>query len=629
MKGALMTEAAIIPGVAGFKKLNPKSQLMDLHLNHGFDANRRTVLEKEWNVKVNVNTIPWPSEFSVRRASVSSFGYGGTNGHVIVEAVESLYPFYEHGKPRVEATYNNISSRPLLIVMSAHDKATLTRNINAHANVARNFYLMDLAYTLNCKRSRFKHFAYTVASESQESNILEPSSFVFGSPGKKVPGIGFIFTGQGAQWAGMAVEAMQTFPSFLETIRALDRVLQHLPLPPIWKIEEILLAPKDNNRLSEAEIAQPICTAIQIAIVDLFAYWDIDPLVTVGHSSGEIAAAYAAGLLSAPEAIIAAFYRGFSVKQVAPVGAMLAVGVGVDKISGYLSIFGDDVVVACENSPSSITLSGTIAGIQHAKRVLDGDNIFARELRTGRAYHSPQMCAVSQLYERLLLLAYQGLDANSLAWRQPRGRMISSVTGQEFVEEYILTQYWSENLRNRVFFDTAVTTLGNHPDFSQVSVMIEIGPHSALAGPFKQICTANQFEKFKYVPTFVRNANNAAQLLKTAGELLLNGYNVDLEKINAIATSGAQFGIKSKIGPRLLVDLPPYQWNYEKRYWAEPRFSHEQRNIKYPRHDLLGRKIVGLSDRSHAWRNQLRHRDVPWLKDHSVSSYYADILLVC
>lgn len=101
----------------------------------------------------------------------------------------------------------------------------------------------------------------------------------------------------------------------------------------------------------------------------------------------------------------------------------------------------------------------------------------------------------------------------------------------------------------------------------------------------------------------------------------MNNYPINLEQVNAINESENGFGIKSKRGPRILVDLPPYQWNYDpaKRYWAEPRFSHEQRNLEYPRHDLLGSQIAGLSDHALVWKNQLRHRDVPWLKDHQVT----------
>ncbi|TAQ86980.1 hypothetical protein B7494_g4683 [Chlorociboria aeruginascens] len=600
MKAAMMTEAAVIPGVAGFKTLNP------------------AIDEKGWNIKVQRDTVPWPKEFAERRASVSSFGYGGTNGHVIVEGVDSLFPFYSHGKPKSKAEYDHSTTRPLLVGFSAHDKTTLNRNITAHAKVADQFYLADLAYTLNKRRSKFTQNAFTIATEGNEPENFALASFKYGASSKKTPQLGFIFTGQGAQWAGMGAEAMEIFPSFLATIEALDQVLQQLDNAPVWKIKAALLEPASSSRVNEAEISQPLCTAVQIAIVDLFARWNINPTVTVGHSSGEIGAAYAAGLISAPEAITAAFYRGYAVKHNAPVGTMLAVGLGQADVEKYIVGQGDGVVIACENSPTSVTLSGTSEAILAAKARLDEDSIFARELKTGKAYHSPQMSAVSTAYDVLLANAVHKLDIDSLEWRQPRARFFSSVTGEEFFGDTISAAYWSENLRSRVRFDSAVTALAKAAGLEYVTTIIEIGPHSALNGPFKQICQANGFERFTYVPSFVRKEDSAIQLLKVAGTLFNQDYPLDLEEVNS--TEGAVFsrsGIKNR-KPSILVDLPPYQWNYEKTYWAEPRFSAEQRHMKHGRHDLLGRKVVGLSDRSLVWRNMIRHKDVPWLKDHSL-----------
>ncbi|KXJ87198.1 hypothetical protein Micbo1qcDRAFT_151968 [Microdochium bolleyi] len=616
MKGALMTESGIVPGVAGLKNLNPE------------------ILEKQWNVKVNQKTSPWPADFPVRRASVSSFGYGGTNGHVIVESIDSLYPWYQHGKPRAEATYDSSTAKPVLITLSAHDKATLARNIEAHGKVAPDYFLADLAHTLNTRRTQFaQQRAYLVAYEGQVPELFQPSSFTYGgggaaAGGKKSasPKIGFVFTGQGAQWAGVAVEAMQHFPTFRQTIADLDAVLQRIVEPrPAWTLEQMIMTARQQpERLGEAEIAQPICTAIQIALVAVLEEWGIEPAVSVGHSSGEIGAAYAAGLVSAPEAILAAFYRGLAVKQAAPAGSMMAVGLGADDVAPYLEgVPAEDVIIACENSPSSVTLSGTDEGIDRLRQKLDADGVFARALRTGRAYHSPHMAPVAPVYEHLLLSAMLRLDEDALSWRMAQSHMVSSVTGKEIVPEQVGAPYWSDNLRSRVLFDTAVQAIGSLEHLQDVSVMVEIGPHSALAGPFKQICAAHGLSRFRYVPTLVRNKDSAVQLLKAAGELFLHRVDdLDLGRVNeleALAMPGGSFAHKTR-KPLLLVDLPSYQWNYERRFWAEPRFSAEQRHIKYPRHDVLGTRIVGLSESAAAWKNQLRHRDVPWFKDHSLGN---------
>ena len=274
---------------------------------------------------------------------------------------------------------------------------------------------------------------------------------------------------------------------------------------------------------------------------------------------------------------------------------MLAVGTGPEEVSQYLLQSTDDVAIACENSPNSVTLSGHVAAVHNIKKLFDSQSIFARELKTGKAYHSPHMEPVSVVYENLLSKATQKLSSDDLSWQRDPACMISSVTGEEITSTHLDTSYWSENLRNRVRFDTAVATLDTVNGLDTSLCFIEIGPHSALAGPFKQICTAKKFDRFSYVPSLVRNHDDTAQLLSAAGSLFLKDYPVDFEAINFVQPSDEATPSFKNNKPSLLVDLPPYQWNYDKMYWTEPRPSMEQRNLRHARHDLLGSKIPGNS----------------------------------
>ncbi|KAH9894722.1 ketoacyl-synt-domain-containing protein [Xylariomycetidae sp. FL2044] len=624
MKAALMTEAAIIPGVALLENLNP------------------AIKEEEWNVKVHRETAPWPEDSIIRRASVSSFGYGGTNGHVVVESIESIYPWYQHGQAKDTAPYDHSCSRPLLVVHSAHDKTTLLRNVAAIAKVAPNYYLADLAHTLNLHRTKFKCRAFIVAREESAADAFDKEALTIGAISPKAKDIGFLFTGQGAQWAGMAKEAYRHFSAFSDVIQRLDLVLSRLDPPPEFSLATMLKEPTTEEAalINEPHVSQPICTAVQIALVDLLGLWNVTPRVSVGHSSGEIAAAYAAGLISAPEAIVASFCRGRAVKARSGSGSMLAVGLGVEQVRPYLQT-GDGtssrkICVACENSPNSVTLSGEVDEIIRVQKLISSEGIFARELKTGRAYHSPQMSAVGDYYDELLAKTAATFTASDLEWRRPRSYMVSSVTGDPIDTETLPPGYFSANLRNTVRFNTAVERVGaDQETFGQVGQIIEIGPHAALSGPFKQICTANKFDRFTYVPSLERNKNDADQVLSVAGRLFLAGYPVDLEAVNAESygrrptsrpessnmkdvVSGKGHKTRKPKTQYLLVDLPPYQWNYEKEYWTEPRASAEQRARLFPRHDLLGSRVSGLSGRTRVWRNLLRHRDVPWLQHHSL-----------
>ena len=607
MKAALSTEKGEIPGVHGFKTLN------------------RNIKDKEWNVKIVDKLMLWPSDFDVRRASVSSFGYGGTNAHLIIEAIESICPWYEHGKPKAVATYEyNDITRPFLVTMSAHDQKTLSRNIVEHQKIVGDYYLLDLTYTLNCRRSKFPARGYTIASPGQESSAFEVDSFSYGSKLAKSVTLGFILTGQGAQWARMGYEVMQHFADFSETIDSLDRVLQRIDPRPTWRLKDVLEAPPESSHVGEAEISQPACTAIQVAIIDLFGSWGIEPAVTVGHSSGEIAAAYAAGRISAPEAILAAYFRGSAVTQVAPVGTMLAVGLGANEVEDYIpEEVAEGVSIACENSPSSVTLSGNFDDIAAVKEILDESNVFNRALETGKAYHSAQMNGVAPLYEALYTKAYERLTNVDFTWRRPYAGMVSSLTGSELTASHLPISYWCDNLRNRVLFNSAVRTLGTSEKYADVNTFVEIGPHTALSSPVKQICAANGFEKH-YIASLVRGRHSDIALLKTAGELYLKGLNVDLELVNSVKKSApspvAIAMNKKRNAPRYLPDLPPYQWNYETTHWQQPREMVELRQSKHPRHDILGRRIFGLSTNGSTWKNILRQRDVSWFQDHTLGA---------
>lgn len=597
MKASLMTEAGIIPGVALFNRLNPE------------------ILEDEWNVKVHADTAPWPADSLLRRASVSSFGYGGTNGHVIVESVDNLLPFYKHGARKADAKYNNSTSRPLLLCLSAHDKPTLSRNIAAIGAVAKDYYASDLVHTLNLYRTRFPHRGFTILREGNEEAAFRPEALQKGVVPKKSGDVGFIFTGQGAQWTGMGKVAISEFPLFRETIEKLDQVLDRLNPKPTFTLSSMLLENEDANkgRLNEVDIAQPLCTAIQVALVDLFSDWNIVPSVSVGHSSGEIGAAYAAGLISAPEAIIIAFARGRAVREAASAGSMLAVGLGAADVAKWLPSDTEKICIACENSPGSVTLSGDATAISELARTMKEEGIFAQELKTGRAYHSPHMAVVGEAYDIMLPQQLASLTDEDMSWRQPRSPMISSVSGEEIIGDSVSPKYWSKNLRERVLFDAAVSRIGSNQKFNHITSFIEVGCHSALARAFKQINLANR----TYIPSLQRGQNDADQLLAVAGSLFLADYPVDLREVNLDLAAGPS-SIRKTAAQNLLVDLPPYQWNYEKKYWAEPRASAEARSRTHARHDLLGTRVPGLSNACRVWRNVLRHRDVPWLKDHNL-----------
>ncbi|KAH8200322.1 hypothetical protein TruAng_005538 [Truncatella angustata] len=611
IKGILTVERGIIPPTRGVVKPNPKIQWND------------------WQVAVVNDPVPFPAHLPVRRVSINSFGYGGTNAHVIVEAADSLlkreqtYKYIDpHAGKRQKTAPRRAADRkrPFLLPFSAHDKPTLQRNIAAHGKVAANYDLIDLSYTLANRRSVFSSKGFAVVSHKTLEDVFSEvtANFSFADK-KKTSTVGFVFTGQGAQWARMGADLMANSPRFLRSIRVLDLALEELHDGPGWSIEDVLLEPAETSRVNEAEFSQPLCTAVQIAIVQLLEYWGIRPVVTVGHSSGEMAAAYAAGLISAREAITLAYYRGLVTRDVNTKGAMLAVGLGAPAVAPYLKSYEEQVIVACHNSPSGVTLSGDADALEKLRATLVDDGIFARNIPTnGKAYHSHHMTPVSAKYEKLVRAAkkYTPFDLAT----PTTAKMVSSVTNSVMPQMTSLDEtYWSKNLRSPVLFNQAVQTILTAEEFSNVDLLIEIGPHSAMKGPIQQIKTELKSSKVEYLPTLLRGTECATQLLKLAGELFLRSYPIDMERITTAyveETSGSS-KLTAKKGS-IIVDLPPYQWNYTRPYWAENRASREQRVPSFPRHDVLGQLVVGASLTEPTWRNVLRTRDLPWLKDHSL-----------
>lgn len=596
-KASLMVEKAIIPGVAGLKNLNP------------------AIHEDEWNVVINRDARAWPVGFETRRVSISSFGYGGTNAHVIVENVEALVPNYAHAALKAQHSTNEIASdvsedRPLLLTMSAHDKTTLANNIRAHAAVVDHYDLHDFVYTLNNKRSVLSTKGFVITTDRTASRDMHFENFKSSSSSTPLDKVAFIFTGQGAAWPTMGREAIKHFPLFRGVIRKLDLVLKGLQDHPNFLIEQQLSCSEEESQLHHPNVAQATLTAIQIATVDLLASWGIVPEATIGHSAGEIAASYAAGLISAPAAIVASYYRGYCLRNLGPSGgSMLAVGKGVDDLD--LSKLGPNLSVACENSPNSVTLSGPSAEIEQAREMFTAQQVFAREVRTGMAYHSKYMQSVAEPMANYIDNAVAALDNLDHQWRRVPKPMLSTVTNKMLNSRDVDGRYWAMNLTNPVKFNTGLSLLASSGSLMDVRGFVEVGPHSALSGPFKQICQSNKLS-FVYVPTIVRSESNAAiSLLKTVGQLFLEGYPVNLLVVN-------KSELKERSSPRTVVDLPRYQWNYEKLFWAEPRASFEYRHLTHARHDVLGRRILGLSDNNIAWRNVLRLKDVPWLEDHKL-----------
>lgn len=455
--------------------------------------------------------------------------------------------------------------------------------------------MLDLVYTLGSRREYLGYRAFAIyggVNPPELSPIIKH---------KDPPQVNFVFTGQGAQWAGMGADLLEQYPSFQDDIQKMDATLKSLPHPPQWTIEEELKRPQGESKIQQPEFSQPICTALQIGIVNLLQGWGVNPAAVVGHSSGEMGAAYAAGALTLEVAIIIAYYRGQVTHHHGRIGAMAAVGLGREDVTPYLQ---DGTVVACENSPKSVTLSGDVDCLDEAISRIKEDmpDCFVRKLRVERAYHSHHMCEIGDRYEKLL----DGLVKDA----KPIVPFFSSVTKRQIKRAGQLgPSYWRQNLENPVLFSPAVQLMMHSA--VRDTVYLEIGPHSALSGPLRDIFKSIQTSSAStYIPTLIRNENGPKSILSSLGRLYQEAASVDI----AATTTGRT----------VLTDLPNYAWQHDTTYWYESRVSRQWRLRKFPPHELLGNRILESDDLEPSWRNMFRLDSVPWARDHKIQD---DIVL--
>ncbi|KAL8881788.1 MAG: hypothetical protein Q9198_001080 [Flavoplaca austrocitrina] len=414
----------------------------------------------------------------------------------------------------------------------------------------------------------------------------------------------------------MGSHLFKVFPTYRQTIQRLDQVLARLEFPPVWTIEGCLSDCDSPYNVHDPEISQPLCTAVQIGLVELLAKWEVYPTVAIGHSSGEIAAAFTSDYLSIDDAMLVAFLRGKAIAACKTDGAMLAVNLGPAEILPYIGVYDGKVRIACHNSDSNVTLSGNADIVDELKVRFETSHIVARKIKTGgRAYHSQHMASVALQYRDMLETTRSFCSPHSLLPQNQRPcRMISTVTGDHLDDKEIDATYWALNLESPVFFKQAMhKAIETTPS---LNMLVEVGPHPALSGPIRQIFSSSN-KALSYLPTLKRYQNDIDQLLILAGELWAKGSPLNLSAVTRVERLLQNGTLESAPGS-LLVDLPPYQWDYSKKYFSEPRQSQEHRECKYPRHDLLGRRIPGLSLAEPQWRNVLRLADLPWLKDHKL-----------
>lgn len=605
--GSAKSNIGHLEGASGMVSLIKATMMLDNGLmlpNADFKKPNPNIPFNDWHMKVVTSTRPWPR--GKKYASVSNYGFGGTNAHAVLEKPPP--PSQAQDDPDID----NDPTRKLFLI-SANDKDSLKTRISdfgvyfeQRPEVFEKSLFGNFAYTLGSKMS---HLSYRVALSATSLDELSIRMAQLKANPTRVlgtPTIAFVFTGQGAQWAQMGIPLMKEYSVFASTLERADKCLRELGAE--FSLLQVLGEEAACSEINSPHLSQPACTALQIALTDLLRSWGVQPSSVVGHSSGEIGAAYAADIYDLEAAMALAYRRGQMtqlLKDSFPSlqGTMIAIGAGPETVKPMLKTLKGYATVACVNSPSSVTVSGDAPAIDELEDILQAKQLFNRKLKIDVAYHSNHMKNVAEDY----LAAIDSIKPSSSS----TATFFSSVTGEIADPSELGPAYWVQNLTSPVLFANALSNMCTDEE-KRPHLLLEIGPHSALKGPILDTIKAlgTTASKIGYAPTVVRNADPSQSILDAAGAAFVRGTTLDIIEMN-FSRSGA-------INRSFLRDLPRYPWQHGTKYWHESRIADKHRMRDGTRNDVLGSLAMYSNDLEPTWRNIVRLDDIPWLRDHKM-----------
>ncbi len=569
IKVALILKRQTVPPSLHFRNPNPNIHFERLNL--------RVVHELQ----------AFPRRSGPLLAGINSFGFGGANAHVILEAA----PAQPH-KNKLPASDG--VGKPVLLPISAHSQEALH-------GAARKYRALlaegktDVRALCGAAAGRRSHFAHRLCVVgSHRAELIERLDDFMAGDGNPAVIAGeattdarpvFVFSGQGPQWWGMGREVMRQEKLFRERLKECDELFRELGS---WSLIEELSRDEKSSRLQQTEIAQPAIFSLQVALAALWASWGVKPAAVVGHSVGEVAAAQVAGIMTLREAARVIFHRGRCMNSAPDTGRMLAAGLDARQAEEFAESFRDEVAVAAFNGPNSVTFSGEASALEEIARTLDVRGVFNRFLQVKYAFHSPQMDAVKDE----LLSALGELETSP-----GYVNLFSTVTGALADGRDLTADYWWRNVREPVRFSAAISALSLRGH----SLFLELGAHPVLSAAISETL-AHRAVTGKAFCSLRRHEPELATMLANLGALHVAGSPVVWKNISP------------DIEPE--IPLPTYSWQRE-RHWRETSMMRAAR-LAAPAHPFLTAKVRAAAPVWNAW---LDLNVQPWLKDHRVQEH--------
>ncbi|WP_422264885.1 type I polyketide synthase, partial [Mycobacterium sp.] len=536
----------------------------------------------------------WPADGRPRRAGVSSFGISGTNAHLILEQA----PF-EPAETACDATnsddHDQIGLAALPWVISARSAEALTAQASrllADLKAEDSLSPVDVGWTL-ARRSVFEHRAVVVGADRQQL-VAGLAGVVGGEPGvgavigqaRHVGKTVMVFPGQGSQRIGMGRELYCQLPSFADAFDAVaDELDRHLRLP----LRQVVWG-DDQGLLDSTEFAQPALFAIESALFSVLRSWGLSPDFVMGHSVGELTAAYVAGVLKLADAAMLVAARGRLMQTLPAGGAMTSVNAAEKEV---LPLLRDGVAIAAINGPESVVISGAQSAVSALAQELAEQGRRVRPLAVSHAFHSPLMEPMLDEFARI---------AARVEVRQPQIGIVSNVTAELVgsASGFGSANYWLKHIRRPVrFADSA-----RHLQTRGATHFIEVGPGGGLAAHIEESLSPNDIE---VASLLAKGRPEVASLVGAIGQMFTAGVRVDWPA--AFAGSG---------GHR--VELPTYAFQ-ARRFWAQGSTESADATgmgVEGTGHPLLGAVVQRPDSGGVVLTGRLSMTAQPWLADHVV-----------
>ena len=536
----------------------------------------------EWRLRVPTSLEQWPNA-ETARAAVSSFGIGGANAHAILEQA-----------PARDAVCSRDHSAHVLAI-SARSIPALKTHASDYAERLREgaASLHDVCYTAAMRRDHFEQrLAVAGTSAIQVAESLD--AFVRGEDRVGIasarcrrdaaPRIAFVFSGMGPQAAQMGLGLAAEEPVFRDALAECDAIL--LPIAG-WSLLEELARAETESRVASADVAHVANLCVQVALVQLWRSWGIEPSVVVGHSSAEMAAAWAAGAIDLADAIFMAFHRGQLQHRLTGTGRMLAAGIDAERAAKFVADHEGAISIAAINSRTSVTLAGSSETLEQIARELERDGQFCRLLPVEIPYHSPGMESIrDELFARYA----------SLTPRETATPMISTATGRRVDGTALVASHWWRTVRDPVRFADAMDVLLD----DGCEIFVEVGPHPVLAASISE-CIKARGRAGLVLPSLRRASGERESMLRSLGALHTRGCHV---RWRAVYPSGTH------------SSLPTYPWQRE-RHWLDlaPAPDDAYRRSADSMHPLLGARL--RAPRA-VWESEISDPRLSYLEGHRV-----------